>query len=93
MFASSGSTGGRGRGGGGGGGDAKTIISPNTSFGDITSMPTTLRFYPGLVGSHDPSGHHSTILFSKIVKGESIYVKGGVGTLFIEGWGMTCIYM
>ena len=28
MFASSGSTGGRG-------GDAKTIISPNTSFGDI----------------------------------------------------------
>ena len=35
MFASSGSTGGRGRGGGGGGGDAKTIISPNTSFGDI----------------------------------------------------------
>ena len=28
----SGSTGG---GGGGGGGDAKTIISPNTSFGDI----------------------------------------------------------
>ena len=33
MFTSSGSTGGRGR--GGGGGDAKTIISPNTSFGDI----------------------------------------------------------
>ena len=29
MFTSSGSTGGRG------GGDAKTIISPNTSFGDI----------------------------------------------------------
>ena len=29
MFASSGSTGGRGS------GDAKTIISPNTSFGDI----------------------------------------------------------
>ena len=29
VFASSGSTGGRG------GGDAKTIISPNTSFGDI----------------------------------------------------------
>ena len=29
MFASSGSTGGRG------GGDAKTIISPNTLFGDI----------------------------------------------------------
>ena len=28
MFTSSGSTGGRG-------GDAKTIISPNTSFGDI----------------------------------------------------------
>ena len=30
VFTSSGSTGGRGR-----GGDAKTIISPNTSFGDI----------------------------------------------------------
>ena len=36
VFTSSGSTGGRGRGGRGGrGGDAKTIISPNTSFGDI----------------------------------------------------------
>ena len=38
MFTSSGSTGGGrggGRGGGSGGGDAKTIISPNTSFGDI----------------------------------------------------------
>ena len=33
MFTSSGSTGGRGR-----GGDAKTIISPNTSFGDIISI-------------------------------------------------------
>ena len=33
MFTSPGSTGGRGR----GGGDAKTIISPNTSFGDIIS--------------------------------------------------------
>ena len=32
MFTSSGSTGG---GGSGGSGDAKTIISPNTSFGDI----------------------------------------------------------
>ena len=32
MFTSSGSTGGGGR---GGSGDAKTIISPNTSFGDI----------------------------------------------------------
>ena len=42
MFASSGSTGGRGRGGGGGGGDAKTIISPNTSFGDII-IRTILR--------------------------------------------------
>ena len=31
MFTSSGSTGDRGR----GGHDAKTIISPNTSFGDI----------------------------------------------------------
>ena len=39
MFTSSGSTGGRGgRGGRGRGGDAKTIISPNTSFGDIMSM-------------------------------------------------------
>ena len=36
MFTSSGSTGGgRGHGRGGGSGDAKTIISPNTSFGDI----------------------------------------------------------
>ena len=33
VFTSSGSTGGGGR--GGGNGDAKTIISPNTSFGDI----------------------------------------------------------
>ena len=31
MFTSSGYTGGRG-------GDAKTIISPNTSFGDIISL-------------------------------------------------------
>ena len=39
MLTSSGSTGGGGgRGGrGGGGGDAKTIISPNTSFGDINT--------------------------------------------------------
>ena len=43
VLTSSGSTGGGGRGGrggrggGGGGGDAKTIISPNTSFGDIIS--------------------------------------------------------
>ena len=36
VFTSSGSTGGGGR-GGGGNGDAKTIISPNTSFGDIIS--------------------------------------------------------
>ena len=41
MLTSSGSTGGDGRGGRGGdgrgvrGGTAKTIISPNTSFGDI----------------------------------------------------------
>ena len=35
MFTSSGSTGERGGGRGRGGGDAKTIISPNTSFGDI----------------------------------------------------------
>ena len=35
-LTSSESTGGRGGGGGGGGGgDANTIISPNTSFGDI----------------------------------------------------------
>ena len=33
MCTSSGSTGGGGS--GGGNGDAKTIISPNTSFGDI----------------------------------------------------------
>ena len=39
MLTSSGSTGGHGggRGGGGGPGDAKTIISPNTLFGDIIS--------------------------------------------------------
>ena len=36
VFTSSGTTGGRG-GRGGRGGDAKTIISPNTSFGDIIS--------------------------------------------------------
>ena len=36
MFTSSGSTGGRGR--GRGGVDAKTILSPNTSFGDIISI-------------------------------------------------------
>ena len=35
MFTSSESTGGRGRRCGGRGGDAKTLISPNTSFGDI----------------------------------------------------------
>ena len=40
VFTSSGSTGGSGRGGGGGNGDAKTIISPNTSFGDITRRYT-----------------------------------------------------
>ena len=40
VLTSSGSTGGgRGRGGGGGGGGAaKTIISPNTSFGDIINI-------------------------------------------------------
>ena len=36
MLTSSGSTGG----GGGGGGDAKTIILPNTSFGDIIKLST-----------------------------------------------------
>ena len=35
MFTSSGSTSGHG-----GGGDAKTIISPNTSFGDIIKQVT-----------------------------------------------------
>ena len=35
MFTLSGTTGGRG---GRGGGDAKTIISPNTSFGDIINV-------------------------------------------------------
>ena len=40
MFTSSGSTGGGGR-GGGGNGDAKTIISPNTSFGDIIIVIAT----------------------------------------------------
>ena len=40
VLTSSGSTGGRGRGRGRGrgGGDAKTIISPNTSFGDIINQ-------------------------------------------------------
>ena len=37
MLTSSGSTGGGHGGGRGGGGDAKTIISPNTSFGDINN--------------------------------------------------------
>ena len=37
ALTSSGSTGG---GGGRGGGDAKTIISPNTSFGDIIILPS-----------------------------------------------------
>ena len=37
MFASSGSTGGGGR-----GCDAKTIISPNTSFGDIIKTFSTM---------------------------------------------------
>ena len=37
VFTSSGSTGGRG------GGDAKTIISPNTSFGDIITSVVTYR--------------------------------------------------
>ena len=37
MLTSSGSTGGGG--GRGGGGAAKTIISPNTSFGDIMTVP------------------------------------------------------
>ena len=36
VLTSSGSTGGGG--GGGGGGAAKTIISPNTSFGDIITV-------------------------------------------------------
>ena len=47
ALTSSWSTGGRGGGGGGGGGgDAKTIISPNTSFGDIITpclLPTTTQ--------------------------------------------------
>ena len=37
VFTSSGTTGGRG-----GGGDAKTIISPNTSFGDIMTWLVTV---------------------------------------------------
>ena len=41
MFTSSGSTGGRRR-----GGDAKTIIAPNTSFGDIMTINLHyLKFY------------------------------------------------
>ena len=38
VFTSSGTTGGRG------GGDAKTIISPNTSFGDIIRSVTQVHF-------------------------------------------------
>ena len=38
MLTSSGSTGG----GGGRGGDAKSIISPNTSFGDIITQNRTI---------------------------------------------------
>ena len=44
VFTSSGSTGGGG--GGGSSGDAKTIISPNTSFGDIIMASITVRFDP-----------------------------------------------
>ena len=43
VLTSSGSTGGGGRGRGGGGGDAKTIISPNTSFGDINMYKCILH--------------------------------------------------
>ena len=42
VFTSSGSTGGGGR--GGGNSDAKTIISPNTSFGDIIMKPVKAAF-------------------------------------------------
>ena len=44
MFTSSGSTGG-GRGRGRGGGDAKTIISPNTSFGHIIISMVVLDYH------------------------------------------------
>ena len=44
MFTSSGSTGGRG-------GDATTIISPNTSFGDIINGPLKLYSYIVLIGT------------------------------------------
>ena len=44
MFTSSGSTGGRGGGGRGRGrgGDSKTILSPNTSFGDIINNESSI---------------------------------------------------
>ena len=47
ALTSSGSTGRRGRGGRGRGGrgDAKTIISPNTSFGDINNRINVIRFW------------------------------------------------
>ena len=44
VFTSSGSTGGRG-------GDAKTIISPNTSFGDIIRMKQDSKFTLSVGGS------------------------------------------
>ena len=52
ALTSSGSTGGRG------GGDAKTIISPNTSFGDIIRMEDILE-----IDSHCPYLLHGETTF------------------------------
>ena len=56
---SSGSTGGGGRGrGGGGNGDAKIIISPNTSFGDIIKYKASSKQTPRGVGGRVKKAEH-----------------------------------
>ena len=57
MFTSSGSTGGSGR-GRGGNGDAKTIISPNTSFGDIIKYKASSKQTPRGVGGRVKKAEH-----------------------------------
>ena len=60
AFTSSGSTGGCG--GGGCGGDAKTIVPPNTSFGDIINKPDITIDSNNKQTSHQTTDfHHITI--------------------------------
>ena len=59
MLTSSGSTGGRG-------GDAKTIISPNTSFGDITNknfnqLQTYIHVYIHMYIHMDTVKHYASM--------------------------------